>query len=169
MGEITMHRHSTAALLIATAALFATACGSDGSKPAASSSTSSSSTSSTTSTTAPPVAVAGETAWVDATAKWKQLAPTAFAKTPAAAAEDLAALLRGGGTSETGMVEVVSVQGGEPAVIVIRETGLPDDSVYSATYEITMQPGDEGWVVGSARVQYGCLRGVDTTDDTRCV
>jgi hypothetical protein len=163
--------HFGVAALVVGSMLLAAGCGSDGSKPAASSSTSSSSTSSTstTSTTAPPVAVAGETAWVDATAKWKQLAPNAFAETPTAAAEDLAALLRGGGTSETGVIEVVSVQGGEPAVIVIRETGLPDDSIYSATYEITMQPGDEGWVVGSARVKYGCLRGVDTNDDTRCV
>jgi hypothetical protein len=163
-----MHRRFAFLMVTGALVLGVTACGSDGSKPATSSSTSSAS-SSTTSTTAPPVAVVGETEWVDATAKWKQLAPNAFATTPAAAAEDLAALLRGGGTSETGVVEVVSVQGGEPAVIVIRETGLPDDAVYSATYEITMQPGDEGWVVGSARVKYGCLRGVDPTDDTRCV
>lgn len=163
---------SGAVVLVLGSMLFAAGCGSDGSSTTgARSSTSSSTTSSTstTSTTAPPAAVAGETTWIDATAKWKQLAPQAFAKMPAAAAEDLAALLRGGATSEAGMVEVVSVQGGEPAVIVIRETGLPDDAVYEATYEITMQPGDEGWVVSSARVKYGCLRGVDTTDDTRCV
>jgi len=111
----------------------------------------------------------GRTAWVGGPGTGRRLAPGAWSNALGAAAEDLAALLRGGATSETGVVEVVSVQGGEPAVIVIRETGLPDDSIASATYEITMQPGDEGWVVGAARVKYGCRRGVDPTDDTRCV
>ena len=144
------------------------ACGSSGSSAGDKPSTTSSSTSTTSTTTLPPGVVNGQTAWVDATAKWKQLAPTAFTSNPDAAAEDLAALLRGGDTSETGTVTVVSVQRGEPAVVVIRETGLPDDSVYSVDFEITLEPGDEGWVVSKARAQYSCTRGVDTTDPNRC-
>ncbi len=154
------------------------ACGSNTSKPAASGSTSTSSSTSSSSaapsttaslSTVPPPIVEGRTEWSDATAKWKQLAPAAFRSTPEIAANDLAALLRGGDTSEVGQVDVASVQGGEPAVVVIRETGIPDDSVAAVDYEITLEPGDEGWVVSKARVQYSCRRGVDVTDATRCV
>lgn len=145
------------------------ACGSNASKPAASGSASTSSSTSTSLSTVPPPIVEGRTEWSDATAKWKQLAPSAFRSNPEAAAEDLAALLRGGDTSEVGLVDVASVQGGEPAVVVIRETGIPDDSVAAVDYEITLEPGDEGWVVSKARAQYSCRRGVDATDATRCV
>ena len=156
-------------VIAVVAAGLLSACGSSGSSAGDKPSTTSSSTSTTSTTTLPPGVVNGQTAWVDATAKWKQLAPTAFKSNPEAAAEDLAALLRGGDTSETGTVTVISVQRGEPAVVVIRETGLPDDSVYSVDFEITLEPGDEGWVVSKARAQYGCTRGVDETNHDLCV
>ena len=149
------------------------ACGSSGSTAATPSTTSStssaSSTSATSSTTIAPGVVKGTTGWVDATAKWRALAPSAFRTSPEAAADDLAALLRGGDTSEVGAVQVVSVRRGEPAVVVIRETALPDDSVYSVDYEITLEPGDAGWLVSTARAKYSCRRGVDAADPTRCV
>ena len=153
---------------VITAGLLA-ACGSSGSSAGDKPSTTSSSTSTTSTTTLPPGVVNGQTAWVDATARWKLLAPTTFTTTPEVAAEDLAARLRGGDTSETGTVAVVSVQRGEPAVVVIRETGLPDDSVYSVDFEITLEPGDEGWAVSKARAQYSCTRGVDETNHDLCL
>lgn len=103
------------------------------------------------------------------TERWKTLAPSAFAMNPEAAAQDLAALLGGGDPSAVGVVEVVSVARGEPAVVVIRESGLPDDSVSSVEYEITLEGSDEGWVVSRARAQYTCRRGVDVTNASRCV
>ncbi len=140
------------------------ACGSNGSKPVASSSSSTSSTSTTG-----PADNFGQTEWVDVTGRWKALAPKAFDASPDAVAEDLAALLRGGPTSEVGVVEVVSVQRGEPALVTIRETGLPDDATASIETEITLEPGDEGWLVSSARARQSCRRGVATTDPTGCM
>ena len=96
--------------------------------------------------------MAGRTTWVDVTERWKALAPNAFSEGPDAVAEDLAALWRGGDTSDVGTVEVVSVKQGEPAVIVIRGRDGPDEAVASVDYEINLEPGHEGWVVSMARV-----------------
>ena len=102
------------------------------------------------------------------TERWKTLAPKAFKKGPEAVAEDLAALWRGGDTSEVGTVAVVSVRKGEPAVIVIRESDGPDEAVAWVDYEITFEPGDEGWVVSKARAQSTCRRAIDPADPTHC-
>ena len=150
---------------IATVGLAACGSSSSTAEPKATSSTSSASTSTTT---IPPAVVEGRTKWVDVTERWKTLAPTAFAEDPQAAAEDLAALWRGGDTSSVGIVEVVSVQQGEPAVIVIRERDVPDEAVASVDYEITLEPGDEGWVVSKARAQYACRRAIDPADPAHC-
>lgn len=146
------------------------ACGS--SNPNAGPSTTSASTSPVSpgsSTTIPAPVVEGRTAWVDVTDRWKALAPTPFDSSPEQAADDLAALWRGGDTSEVGLVEVAAVQRGEPAIIVIRERDIPDDSVAAVDYEITLQPSDEGWVLTKARAQRSCRRGVSSTDATLCV
>ena len=163
-----MRRILVAAVAVVAAVSLA-ACGSSGSSAGDKPSTTSSSITTTSSSTTPPGAVNGVTDWVDATAKWKALAPKPFRSTPETAAEDLAALRRGGDTSETGTVAVVSVKRGEPAVVVIRETGLPDDSVFAVDSEITLEPGDEGWVLSKARAQYSCTRGVDPTNHQLCV
>ena len=106
----------------------------------------------------------GRTKWVDVTARWKALAPKPFKKGPEAIARDLAALWRGGDTSSVGIVEVVAVQKGEPARVVIRERDVPDESIAAVDYEITLEAGDEGWVVSKARARYSCRRAVNTTD-----
>ncbi len=144
----------------------AAGCGSDGSTPAASSS-SSSPTSSTT-TTVPRVA-GQQTDWTDTTSQWRAIAPTAFDEGPDAVAQDLAALRRGGPTSEVGAVTVLDIRRGEPLVVVLQETGVPDDSVTAIETEITLEGGDEGWVVSRARSRRTCARGVDATDATLCV
>ena len=160
-------RSTTMCVVMLVAAAGLVACGSDGSRPRARGS-STSTTSSSTSTTAPPV-VGGRTDWGDVTAQWKALAPNAFAKGPEAVAEDLAALWRGGDTSEVGRVGVASVQRGEPLRIVIVERDVPDDAVLQIDIEITLEGGDEGWVLSSARAQYECRRGVADGDPTVCV
>lgn len=145
------------------------ACGSSEPNATPTTTSSSSPVSPGSSTTIPEPVVEGRTTWVDVTDRWKALAPTAFATNPDQVAEDLAALWRGGDTSEVGIVEVVAVRRGEPAVIVIRERDVPDDSVAAVDYEITLQPGDEGWLVSKARAQRSCRRGVSATDATLCV
>lgn len=158
-----MRRIVIAGLLVAFVAL---GCGSDGSSPKSASTSTTASSSTTTSTRAP---TGEQTAWREDTARWQQLAPTPIAKGPDAVAEDLAALLRGGDTSEVGQVEVVDVRTGEPLVVVIRESGLADDSTAAVTYEVTLEPGDEGWLVSRARARSTCVRGVDATDPSLCV
>ncbi len=149
---------------VAVVGVLATGCGSDGSTPAASSS--SSSTSSTTNT-APPVA-GEQTDWTDATSQWKAIAPNSFAEGPDAVSRDLAALRRGGPTSEVGEVTVLDVRPGEPLVVVLGETGVPDDAVAAIETEITLEGGDEGWVVSTARSRRACARGVSPTDTRLC-
>jgi hypothetical protein len=156
-----------AALIALLLGLIASACGSDGSSPPATTTSTGPTRSSTSSTT--PAAEGAQTAWRDVTARWQQLAPRPIPKGPAAVADDLAALLRGGDTSSVGQVEVAGVRTGEPLVVVIRETGVPDDSTAAVEYEITLEAGDEGWLVTSARGRSTCARGVDRTEPTRCV
>ena len=150
---------------IAVAALAACGSGSSTAKPEPTTSTSSAVTSSTT---IPPAVVEGRTKWVDVTERWKAVAANAFKEGPEAAAEDLAALWRGGDTSEVGIVEVVAVQKGEPAVVTIRERDVPDEAVAAVDYELTLEPGDEGWVLSKARAQYACRRAIDPADATHC-
>jgi hypothetical protein len=158
--------------LIAGTALFALAAGglaACGSGDDASSTTSSTVAGSTSSTLPPDEVVGAQTEWVDETDRWRAVAPEPFDAGPEVVADDLAALLRGGDTSETGLVEVAAVETGEPLVVVLRETGLADDSVSGADHEITLEASEGGWVVVGARVQYSCYRGVDETDATLCV
>lgn len=145
------------------------ACGSSGgSKSTGSSTSASSGASSTTSTpSTPPPVVNGRTRWTDVTARWKALAPRPFNSSPEQAAEDLAALRRGQDTSEVGQVAVVAVRRGEPAVVVLSETGVPDVDVVEIATEITLEPGDEGWTVSKARQQYACRSSV-AADATSC-
>jgi hypothetical protein len=147
-----------------TAGFVVAACGSDGSTTKGGGS-SSSSTSTSTSTTLP--AGEGTTAWSDVTAAWRSLAPARFAKSPAQVAEDLAALRRGQDTSEVGEVAVTSVRPGEPAVVVLTETGGADAAVVSTETEITLEPGDEGWAVSAARQRSTCFR-APAPDATSC-
>ncbi len=138
------------------------ACGSGGSS-AGGSSTSSSTTSSTST---PPAG--GPTEWRDVTAEWKARSPGPFAEGPDAVAEDLAAAWRGGDTSEVGQIEVVEVRRGEPLVVVVRESGGANQNVVHTDVEITLEGGDEGWVVSSARAQELCRSQVDESQPTRC-
>ena len=136
-----------------------TACGSDGGSKSGSPTTTATGSSSTTPSTPPPV-VGGRTKWIDVTAAWKTLAPGPFTSSPAQAADDLAALRRGQDTSEVGQVAVVAVRRGEPAVIVLAETGVPDPETVEIDTEITLEPGDQGWVVSKARQQSACRTAV---------
>ena len=120
----------------------------------------------TTSTTT--AASAGSTAWADVTAEWKSRAPRPFAAGPDVVAEDLAAAWRGGGTSEVGQISVVSARAGEPLVVVLREAGGADAAVASTDVEITLEGGDEGWAVVSARARQTCAGPVDPADPTKC-
>ncbi len=167
-----MRRGSRAVIWVATLGVASGAlgaCGSSGPNATPTTTSSTSPVSPGSSTTIPEPVVEGRTKWVDVTDRWKALAPTPFDTNPDQVAEELAALWRGGDTSEVGIVEVVAVQRGEPAVIVIRERDVPDDSVAAVDYEITLQPGDEGWLVSKARAQRSCRRGVSATDATLCV
>ncbi len=110
----------------------------------------------------------GPTAWRDETAEWKSHAPRPFAKSPAGVAEDLAAAWRGSDTSEVGQITVAGVRPGEPLVVVLRETGGVDAAVASTDVEITLEGGDEGWAVTSARARDTCVTQVDPADPTHC-
>ena len=120
----------------------------------------------TSSTTA---ASPGSTAWGDVTAEWKFRAPGPFAAGPDAVAEDLAAAWRGGDTSAVGPISVVTVRTGEPLVVVLRETGGADATVASTDVEITLEGGDQGWAVISARARQTCASKVDPADPTHCI
>ncbi len=85
----------------------------------------------------------------------------------AAVADELAARYRGGDTSEVGAVAVAEVGSGEPLVVVLRETGV-SDAVAGRDIEITLEGGDAGWGVASARVRDACVVAVDEADPTQC-
>jgi len=153
-----------------TVAVFAcvvvAACGSSGSTGTPER-TSTTSRRPTTSSTAP--AGEGTTAWVDVSATWKAMAPSSLSTSPQEVADDLAALRRGqGGTSDVGEVSVVEVRGGEPAVVVLAETGGADPAVAKVETEITLEPGEGGWTVGSARQRFTCFRAPAAPDATGC-
>ena len=139
------------------------ACGSSSStaKPKPTTSTTSTSKSTTGSTGRP-------TQWRDVTAEWKARAPGPFAKGRTAVAEDLAAAWRGGDTSTVGVIDVVAVRTGEPLVVVLRETGGAKDGIVGTDVEITLEGGDEGWAVTSARAQDTCTGTADQADPNRC-
>jgi hypothetical protein len=127
------------------------ACGSSsGSKSAPSS------TSTTNRTTTSTVGACTGAGWADVTETWKVLAPGPFATSPQQVAEDLAALRRGQDTSEVGQVSVAEVRSGEPLVIVLAETGVPDVAVTRVETEVTLEGGDQGWAVSSARQRSIC-------------
>ena len=141
------------------------ACGSSSStaKPKPTTTTSKSATASTT------AELTGRpTQWRDATAEWKARASAPFAKGPHAVAEGLAAACRGGDTSTVGVIDVVAVRTGEPLVVVLRETAGTNATVASTDVEITLEGGDEGWAVISARAQDTCVGKVDESEPTRC-
>lgn len=139
-------------LTVVATALVAVACGSSDAK---SSSTSTSASSSTTTTSAP---CAGA-AWAEVTDTWKANAPGAFAQGRQQVAEDLAALRRGQDTSEVGQVSISEVRTGEPLVVVLSETGVPDVAVTRVDTEITLTAGEQGWVLTSARQRSVCAGG----------
>ena len=142
------------------------ACGSSSStaKPKPTTATSKPATTSTT------AGLTGRpTQWRDVTAEWKARAPGPFAKGPEAVAQDLAAAWRGGDTSVVGQISVTTVRSGEPLVVVLRETGGADATVASTDVEITLEGGDEGWVVVSARAQHTCVSKFDPADPPHCV
>ena len=141
------------------------ACGSSSStaKPKPTTSTSKPATTST------PAGVTGRpTQWRDVTAEWKARAPGPFAKGPEAVAQDLAAAWRGGDTSAIGQIDVVAVRTGEPLVVVLRETGGANDGIVGTDVEITLEGGDEGWAVVSARSRRTCVE-VAESEPTHCV
>jgi len=140
-------------LLAVAAVVFAVtvaACGSSGgSRSGSSTSTEASGTTTTTAT----CTGAG---WVDVTPAWKALAPGPFAAGRQQVAENLAALRRGQDTSQVGQVAVAEVGTGEPLVVVLSETGVPDVQVTRVDTEITLEGGDQGWAVSSARQRSIC-------------
>lgn len=168
---MTRARTIAAGLLMTTVALALAACGSSGGSSAKGSSTSSTSKASgpsgTTGTTPPPT-VEGRTAWQDVTAEWKERVPAPISKSPQQVAEDLAAAWRGGDTGEVGEISVVAVTGGEPAKVVLKETGGPDLAVIETDVEITLEPGDEGWAVSKARRQSSCRKAPASASATSC-
>ena len=142
------------------------ACGSSSStaKPKPTTSTSKFATTSTTD-----AGLSGRpTQWRDVTAEWKARASAPFAKGAHAVAEDLAAAWRGGDTSTVGVIDVVAVRTGEPLVVVLRETAGANATVASTDVEITLEGGDEGWAVVSARAQDTCVGKVDESEPTHC-
>jgi hypothetical protein len=125
------------------------ACGSSGG------SKSGSSTSESLGTTATSAACAGAE-WADVTTAWKALAPGPYAENRQQVADELAALRRGQDTSEVGEVSVAEVRTGEPLVVVLAETGVPDVQVQRIDTEITLDGGDQGWSVTAARQRAIC-------------
>src|SRR4051812_9860253 len=142
-------RRLTSLAAIAVITLAVTACGSSGERSG------SSTTSEASSTTTTRAACAGAE-WSDATAAWKTLAPGPYAEDRRQVADDLAALRRGQDTSEVGQVSVAAVRPGEPLVVVLSETGVPDVQVARVDTEITLDGGDQGWAVTSARQHSIC-------------
>jgi hypothetical protein len=129
-------------------AIVAAACGSS------SGSTSGSSTSSKGTTTTSAACAGAE--WSDVTSAWKTLAPGPYAEGRQQVADDLAALRRGQDTSEVGQVSVAEVRTGEPLVVALSETGVPDVQVQRVDTEITLDGGDQGWSVTAARQRSIC-------------
>jgi hypothetical protein len=154
-----------AVTLVAGLSLIAAGCGSDGSKATGGTSTSTSTAPTSTSTTLADT-IGRPTQWRDETARWKQLAPTPFSEGPTAVADDLAAIYRGGDTSEVGEVKVLEVRTGEPLVVVLRETGV-SDGIPGRDIEITLEGSDAGWAVTGARVRDYCMQ-VDESQPTQC-
>jgi hypothetical protein len=154
-----------AAVAAAVAVVVLAACGSSGGSSAGSTTSSTSRSTSTTSTTTGSTTGA-TTTWRDDTAHWKQLVPAPISRSPQLVAEDLAAAYRGGDTSAVGQVTVQEVRTGEPLVVVLAEAGV-SDTVLSREIEITLEPGDEGWAVSSARVRDRCVQ-VDAADPAQC-
>jgi hypothetical protein len=142
-------RRVLAVTTVAFAVILA-ACGSSGGSK--SGSTTSTSTKATTTTTA---ACTGAD-WSEVTAAWKTLAPGPYAEGRQQVADDLAARRRGQDTSEVGQVSVREVRTGEPLVVVLSETGVPDVQVARVDTEITLEGGDQGWSVTSARQRSIC-------------
>jgi hypothetical protein len=140
------------------------ACGSSGSTATPSNTSTTSKATTTTSTSQ--AATGRPTQWRDDTAHWTQLAPQPFDEGPQAVADDLAALYRGGDTSEVGDVSVEAVRTGEPLVVVLGEVGV-SDAVLGRDIEITLEGGDQGWAVVSARVRDLCMQ-VDESNPTQC-
>ena len=54
---------------------------------------------------------------------------------------------------------VTQVGTGEPLVVVLTETGVPDPAVTRVETEITLEGGDQGWAVTSARQRSVCANG----------
>jgi hypothetical protein len=96
------------------------------------------------------------------------MAPSSMSTDPRTVAEDLATLRRGQDTSDVGEVSVAEVRKGEPAVIVLDETGGADPAVSKVETEITLQPGEGGWTVGTARQRSTCYRAPASPDATTC-
>jgi hypothetical protein len=159
-------RRTLMPLVVGATLLALSACSSDGSRPSAGST--STSASSRTSTTTRPSGTGGTTAWVDVSATWKAMTPSALSTDPHQVAEDLATLRRGQDTSSVGEVSVASVSSGEPAVIVLVETGGADDAVATLETEITLEPGEGGWTVGTARQRATCYQPLPSPDATTC-
>jgi len=138
-------RRRVLALVTLACAVLVTACGSSGG------SRSGSSTSTATKVTTTTTAACAGSGWSDVTAAWKTLAPGPYAEGRQQVADDLAALRRGQDTSEVGQVSVAGVGTGEPLVVTLSETGVPDVQVARVDTEITLEGGDQGWSVSSAR------------------
>ncbi len=168
---MTRARTIAAGLLMATGTLALAACGSSGSSGKGSGPTSSTSraagTSGTTGTSAPPT-VAGRTAWSDVSAQWKALVPNPISQPPEEIAQDMAATWRGMDTSSVGEISIVSISHGEPLKIVLKERGGADPGVIETDVEITLEGGDEGWAVSSARQQDTCRTAPASASATSC-
>jgi hypothetical protein len=148
--------------VVAAAAVVPTACGSSDStaKPRDTTTTLAATTTSTGAT------IGRATEWRDVTAYWRHLVPEPLAEGRTAVANELAARYRGGDTSEVGQVAVAEVRTGEPLVVVLQETGV-SDAVLGRDIEITLDGGDQGWAVVSARVRDLCMQ-VDQSNPTQC-
>jgi hypothetical protein len=161
---MTASRRSLLTLAVAACVVVA-ACGSSGSTATPDRTT----TTSRRPTTSTGPAGEGTTAWVDVSATWKAMAPSSMSTNPHEVADDLAALRRGqGGTSDVGEVSVVEVRSGEPAVVVLAETGGGDPAVAKVETEITLEPGEGGWTVGTARQRSTCFRAPASADAATC-
>lgn len=145
------------------AALVLAGCGSSGSSAKPRDTTTTTRVATTTSTG---TAIGRPTEWRDDTAHWKQLVPGSLALGRAAVADELAAHYRGGDTSEVGQVEIAEVRLGEPLVVALRETGV-SDGIPGREIEVTLEGGDQGWAVVSARVRDLCVQ-VDESNPTQC-
>lgn len=164
---MTRARMFATGLLVMAAALAVAACGSSGGSAARGPTTTASTAPRPTTSTAPAQGSGRPTTWRDDTAHWKQLVPAPISKSPAQVADDLAAAYRGGDTSEVGQVSVQEVRTGEPLVVVLSESGV-SDGIPGRDIEITLEPGDEGWAVSSARVRDRCVE-VAESNPAQCV